>query len=144
MVICLDFGLSPHQHVYEKRGCYGELEPLSIFVRAFCCSNSLAIIQGLFAKLRMSLLRVKGSFTHFSVTHVGELPCSLQLCTTVMHNSIFVATSGIVVSFTTPPHKSLKLDNQLEGITIPNQIIAERRMQKACPSKIECTVDWVY
>ena len=68
-VICLDFGLSPHQHVYEKRGCYGESEPLSIFVRAFCCSNSLAIIKGLFARLKMSPLRVKGSFTHLS----GEL-----------------------------------------------------------------------
>ena len=42
---------------------------MSIFVRAFCCSNSLAIIKGLFAKLKMSPLRVKGSFTHLS----GEL-----------------------------------------------------------------------
>ena len=27
------FGPSPHQHVYEKRGCYGESEPLCMLIR---------------------------------------------------------------------------------------------------------------
>ena len=36
-------------------------------------------------------------------------------------------TRGIVVMLTTPSHKFLKLvyiDNQLDGITIPNQMLA--------------------
>ena len=32
VITCLDFGLSPHQHVYKKRGCYGESVPLSMLL----------------------------------------------------------------------------------------------------------------
>ena len=61
---------------------------------------------------------------------MSPLPLSVNylipLNMAVMLTVFFVMTRGIVVPLTTPSHKSLKLvyiDNQLVGITIPNQIL---------------------
>ena len=76
----------------------------NFFLSYIDLKNSLAIIK--VAKLEISPLHIKGSFTHFSVTLVSKLSCSPTHDRYA--NSIF-GTSRIVVPLTTSSHKFLKL-----------------------------------
>ena len=57
----------------------------------------------------------------------------IQICSN-KHETCLVFSLRQVV-YDSSPQVLEKLDNQLEGITIPNPMLSERRKQKACPSK---------